>query len=217
MGVVYRAYDEVLQREVALKVVKKGAGLGPTASQNLLQEARASSALAHPNICTIHEVGETDGELYIVMELVDGKSLRAMSADGGLSVESVLRYGVQIASALARAHDKGIVHRDLKAANIVITSDGLVKVLDFGLALRVGGGAFDGSTLETLQESGSAVSGTLQYIAPEVLRGEGADYRGACHLKDAPASRSVRPFCANLPNRSALPCRPVCGPLSNVA
>lgn len=177
MGVVYRAYDEVLQREVAVKVVKKDAGLGPTASQNLLREARASSSLAHPNICTIHEVGETDGELYIVMELVDGKSLRAMSADGGLPMESVLRYGVQISSALARAHDKGIVHRDLKTANIVITSDGLVKVLDFGLAQRVGGGVLDGSTLETLTKSGSAVSGTLQYMAPEVLRGEGADYR----------------------------------------
>ena len=134
MGVVYRAYDEVLHRDVAVKVVKKDARLDSSASQSLLHEARASSSLAHPNICTIHEVGETDGELYIVMELVEGKSLRAMSADAGLPPESVMRYGVQIASALARAHDRGIVHRDLKTANIVVTPDGLVKVLDFGLA-----------------------------------------------------------------------------------
>ncbi len=84
MGVVYRAYDEVLHRDVALKVVKKDAGLDASASQKLLHEARASSALAHPNICTIYEVGETDGELYIAMELVEGKSLREMSADAGL-------------------------------------------------------------------------------------------------------------------------------------
>src|SRR2546425_9120335 len=133
MGVVYRAYDEVLHRDVAVKVVNKDARLDSSASQSLLHEARASSALAHPNICTIYEVGETAGNLYIVMELVEGRSLNAMSRDGGLPAESVLRYGIQIASALARAHDKGIVHRDLKTANIVVTSDGLAKVLDFGL------------------------------------------------------------------------------------
>ncbi len=178
MGVVYRAYDEVLHRDVAVKVVNQDAGLDSSAGQRLLQEARASSSLAHPNICTIHEVSETNGELYIVMELVEGKSLRAMCADMGLPPESVLRYGVQIASALARAHDRGIVHRDLKSANIVITPDGLVKVLDFGLAKQVGGSLFDGTTrsLATIQDV-SSVSGTLPYMAPEILRGEPADYR----------------------------------------
>src|SRR5207249_3187770 len=107
MGVVYRAFDEVLHRDVALKVVKKDAGLDPAASQNLLHEARASSSLAHPNICTIYEVAETDGELYIVMELVEGKTLRALRGDVGIPPESVLRYGTQIAAALSRAHDKG--------------------------------------------------------------------------------------------------------------
>jgi serine/threonine protein kinase len=178
MGTVYRAHDEVLHRDVAVKVVNKSARLDASASQNLLHEARASSALAHPNICTIYEVGETEGNLYIVMELVEGKSLRDMSRDGGLPPESVLRYGIQIASALARAHDKGIVHRDLKTANIVVTPDGLAKVLDFGLARRIGSGVFEGAThsLETMRTS-SSVSGTLLYMAPEVLRGEEADYR----------------------------------------
>ena len=154
MGVVYRAYDEVLHRDVAVKVVNKDARLDSSGSQHLLHEARASSSLSHPNICTIHEVGETDGDLYIVMELVEGKSLRAMSADAGLPPQSVLRYGVQIASALARAHDRGIIHRDLKTANIVVTSEGLVKVLDFGLAKQVGGGIFEGTTRLVRKHSG---------------------------------------------------------------
>src|SRR5258708_34764927 len=153
MGTVYRAHDEVLHRDVAVKVVNKGAGLDASASQNLLHEARASSALAHPNICTIYEVGETEGNLYIVMELVEGKSLRAMSRDGGLPAESVLRYGIQMASALARAHDKGIVNRDLKKAKIVVTSDGLAKVLDFGWVRRVRSEVFEGATrsLDSMQ------------------------------------------------------------------
>jgi serine/threonine protein kinase len=182
MGVVYRAYDEVLQRDVAVKVVKKDARLGSSGSQNLLQEARASSSLAHPNICTIHDVGETEGELYIVMELVEGQSLHEMSRDAGLPPETVIRCGVQIAGALVRAHDRGIIHRDLKTSNIVVTSGGFVKVLDFGLAKQVGvrdrDASFEGPTrtLETMQSS-STFSGTLAYMPPEVLRGEAADYR----------------------------------------
>lgn len=174
MGVVYLGHDEVLHRDVALKVVKQD----PTSSQNLLHEARASSSLSHPNICTIHEVGETNGELYIVMELVEGKSLHTLSEGVGLPAESVLRYGVQIASALVRAHDKGIVHRDLKSANIVVTSEGLVKVLDFGLAKRIESGISQATTWTFgSHKEQSSVSGTLPYMAPEVLRGEGADYR----------------------------------------
>jgi len=179
MGAVYRAYDEVLHRDVAVKVVRKGSQPDSSPNKNLLQEARASSSLAHPNICTIYEVGETEGELYIVMELLAGKTLREMCGATGLPPESVLRYGAQIASALARAHDRGVVHRDLKTANIVVTADGLAKVLDFGLAKRLRGVAFDGPTrsLASLEEV-SSVSGTLPYMAPEVLRGEPADYRG---------------------------------------
>jgi serine/threonine protein kinase len=178
MGVVYRAYDEVLHRDVAVKVVRKGLDVNSPSSRGLLQEARASSSLAHPNICTIHEVGETEGELYIVMELLEGKTLREMAGEIGLPPESVLRYGSQIASALTRAHDRGIIHRDLKAANIVITSDGLAKVLDFGLAKQSLGAFFEGPTKSLASmENVSRVSGTLPYMAPELLRGEDGDYR----------------------------------------
>jgi serine/threonine protein kinase len=178
MGTVYRAYDEVLHRDVAVKVVNKDARLDPSSSQRLLHEARASSSLAHPNICTIHDVGENEGEFYIVMELVEGKSLAAMAEVGGLAPESVLRYGVQIASALARAHDRGIVHRDLKAANILITNEGLVKVLDFGLAKQAGSGIFEGPTRSfATMEDTSSVSGTLPYMAPEILSGNADDHR----------------------------------------
>src|ERR1700751_99141 len=102
MGAVYRAYDEVLHRDVAVKVVRKDSQIDSSSSKNLLQEARASSALAHPNICTIYEVGETEGELFIVMELLEGKTLHEICREMGLPPESVLRYGAQIAGALAR-------------------------------------------------------------------------------------------------------------------
>lgn len=176
MGVVYRAYDEVLHREVAVKVVNQEVCSDLPAGRNLLAEARASSSLSHPNICTIYEVGDEGGDLYIVMELIQGKTLDTMSAGTGLPPEPVLRYGVQIASALARAHDRGIVHRDLKTANIAISDEGLVKVLDFGLARRVGG-ALDGSTRSLTSSQPSSLSGTLAYMAPEVLRGEENDFR----------------------------------------
>ncbi|HET9801687.1 MAG TPA: protein kinase, partial [Candidatus Acidoferrum sp.] len=118
------------------------------------------------------------GELYIVMELVEGKSLRALSGSVGLAAESVFRYGAQIAAALARAHDRGIIHRDLKSANIVVTSTGLVKVLDFGLAKRAGSTLLEGPTQSFAStQDASSISGTLHYMAPEILRGEVADSR----------------------------------------
>src|SRR5205814_2823266 len=114
---------------------------------------------------TIHEVDETNGELYIVMELVEGKSLRSLIGDTGLPIESVLRYGVQIANALGRAHDRGIIHRDLKSSNVVVTSEGLVKVLDFGLAKHVASAIFEGST-RCFQTGlyASTVSGSLRLL-----------------------------------------------------
>ena len=178
MGVVYRARDEFLHRDVALKVLSKGTVSSDSAREYLLHEARSSSALSHPNICTIHEVGELNNELYIVMELVEGKPLSALLAGEGLPVESVLRYGVQIAGALSHSHGRNIIHRDLKSSNIMITSAGLVKVLDFGLAKRSEKDLLDGATqtigpLDTAQ----GLTGTLQYMAPETLRGLETDQR----------------------------------------
>ena len=136
MGVVYRAHDQVLQRDVALKFL--AGTLGQEARQFLLREARAASSLSHPSICTIHEVGEADGEFYIVMELIEGKPLNvSIGSSGGLAYETVMRYGAQIAAALTHAHGRNIVHRDLKSSNVIVTPEGLAKVLDFGLARRL--------------------------------------------------------------------------------
>ena len=138
MGVVYRARDQVLQRDVALKFLAEA--LGQEARQFLLREARAASALSHPNICTVHEVGEADGEFYVVMELVEGKPLSVSIGSGGLPYESVMRYGVQIAGALTHAHGRNIIHRDLKSSNVIVTPEGLVKLLDFRPGAAFGGG-----------------------------------------------------------------------------
>jgi hypothetical protein len=179
MGVVYRAHDEVLERDVAVKLVRKSTPAEKSSGDNLLHEARAASALSHPNICTIHEVGEFAGELYMVMELVDGVTLKTRLGDLGLPIESVLHYGVQIAAALAHAHSRGIVHRDMKSANVIITPEGLVKVLDFGLARRppapVAGDAT--ASIGPDDRGEGEIAGTLAYMAPEVLRGEPANHR----------------------------------------
>jgi hypothetical protein len=176
MGVVYRAHDEVLQRDVALKVVRESTPVEKSSREKLLHEARAASALSHPNICTIHEVGEFGDELYMVMEMVEGETLKALVGDLGLAVESVLRYGVQIAGALAHAHSRGVVHRDMKSANVVVTPQGLVKVLDFGLAWRPTPTAAADATASIAPSAGE-IAGTLFYMAPEVLRGDTADQR----------------------------------------
>ncbi len=178
MGVVYHARDEVLQRDVALKVVGESATAAKLSHEHLLHEARAASALSHPNICTIHEVGEFKGELYMVMELVEGKSLRELIGRDGLAMEIVVRYAVQIAAALAHAHSRNIVHHDLKSANILVTPQGLVKVLDFGLARQLPQVSADAATISMAPvESAGTVMGTLFYMAPEVLRGQMGDHR----------------------------------------
>src|SRR3989449_6721226 len=167
MGVVYRARDEVLHRDVAIKVLAPSAVADKSARDFLLHEARASSALSHPNICTIHEVGEVQGELYIVMELIEGKPLSALIG-GGLSVESVLRYAVQIAGALAHSHGRSIVHRDLKSSNVVVTPEGLVKVLDFGLARRLQKEVFDEAT-QTIDRKSTRLNSSHGYISYAVF------------------------------------------------
>jgi TRAP transporter TAXI family solute receptor len=175
MGEVYKAHDPTLQRTVAIKVLAKQ---DEDASARLLQEARAASALNHPHICTIYEVGEHEGQAFIVMEHVEGQSLSALVPADGLPPESVIRYGTQIADALAHAHERGIVHRDLKSANVVITPEGRAKVLDFGLAARMPQADVEAvtKTQEALPHAGMLV-GTLAYMAPEVLRGEAATAR----------------------------------------
>ncbi len=175
MGAVYQAHDPTLQRTVAIKVLAKQ---DEDASARLLQEARAASALNHPHICTIHEVGEHEGQAFIVMEHVEGKPLSALIPADGLPPESVIRYGTQIADALAHAHERGIVHRDLKSQNVVVTPEGRAKVLDFGLAARMPQADAEAvtKTQDAIPHAGMLV-GTLAYMAPEVLRGEAATAR----------------------------------------
>ena len=177
MGVVYRAFDTQLHRTVAIKVVGRTEdGRLPV---DLLREARMASGLNHSNICTIYQVGEAAGHPYIAMELVEGAPLSAKIPPGqGLDLASTIRYGVQIADALAHAHERGVIHRDLKGANIIVTPQGQAKVLDFGLATNVATAARSDADTSTLTDlSDGLVAGTLLYMAPELLRGEPADAR----------------------------------------
>jgi len=179
MGEVYRASDPGLEREVALKVLPADTLSDDNARARMLREARMAAKLNHPHVCTVHEVGEADGQVYIAMELVEGESLADALAGGALPVEQAVRYGTQIADALAHAHERGVVHRDLKSANVVLTPEGRAKVLDFGLAKQLVGEELAEATTEygaTLTVPGSVV-GTLAYMAPEQLRGQAADAR----------------------------------------
>jgi serine/threonine protein kinase len=177
MGVVYRARDEELNRDVAVKVLAAGM-LEHLGKDHLLREAQTASALNHPNICTIYQVGRVDGGFYLVMELVEGQTLCELARRTKLSTEAVTRYGVQIADALAQAHDRQIIHRDLKGANVVITHDGRVKVLDFGLARRLDRATVDAITRSQASvERDRSIVGTLPYMAPEVLTGETGSYQ----------------------------------------
>src|SRR6516225_1393877 len=172
MGVVYRARDEELNRDVAIKVLAAPM-LDQLGRDHLLREAQIVSALSHPNICTIYQLGRLDDGFYIVMELVEGQPLSEMARATRLSTEAVIRYGVQIADALAHAHDRQIVHRDLKGANVIISHDGRVKVLDFGLARRLNEATIDAMTRSQASiERDRSIVGTLPYMAPEVLSGE---------------------------------------------
>jgi eukaryotic-like serine/threonine-protein kinase len=178
MGEVYRAHDDRLGRDVAVKVLPRDAAGDASASRRLMREARLAAQLNHPHICTIYEVGDADGLAYIAMECVEGRPLTTLIGPRGLAPETVIRCGTQIADALAFAHDRGVIHRDLKCGNVMVNADGHVKVLDFGLARRVveGDHTASGGATRTLTEVG-AIVGTPGYMAPEVLRGGEADAR----------------------------------------
>jgi len=180
MGVVYRAEHLKLRSHVALKCLPDMLAHDPESTERLRREARAAFALNHPNICTIHDIVEHEGKLFIVMELIEGMSLRDRIAAGPLKIGEVLALGKDIASGLAAAHSKGIIHRDVKPANIFITADGRAKILDFGLAkvrpAQVKALAADSVAELSLTLPGATV-GTLAYMSPEQARGEELDAR----------------------------------------
>lgn len=178
MGEVYRAHDPRLGRDVAVKLLPASMGDAPDAIERLKREARAVAALSHPGIVTVHDIGEQDGQVYVVTEVLEGDTLRQRLARGPLPWRDAIDLAAAIARALAAAHGRGIVHRDLKPENVIVTTTGEVKLLDFGVAkhLRPATDASHAGTTLDLTAPGAAV-GTLAYMAPEQLEGRDVDHR----------------------------------------
>ncbi|HKD64812.1 MAG TPA: protein kinase [Candidatus Acidoferrales bacterium] len=182
MGVVFKAQDSRLQRAVALKFLPEELAQSPQALDRFRREARAASALNHPCICTIYDVGEQDGRAFIAMEFIDGETLRSHVHGKPLPLDEVLELGIEIAEALEAAHAEGIIHRDIKPANIFVTKRGRAKVLDFGLAKLVPKGiASTGADSDSDPSDSNSIvgiiSGTPSYMSPEQVRGDGLDPR----------------------------------------
>jgi eukaryotic-like serine/threonine-protein kinase len=179
MGEVYRAKDPRLQRDVAIKVLPEELSLNSERLVRFEQEARSASGLNHPNIITIYDIGRTESFSYISMELVDGKTVREMLASGPLPVRKLLPIAAQVADGLAKAHAAGIVHRDLKPENVMVSKDGFVKILDFGLAKLAALPSQEGSHLPTAAPATEAglVLGTVGYMSPEQAAGQSVDFR----------------------------------------
>jgi non-specific serine/threonine protein kinase len=177
MGEVYRARDTRLHRAVAIKILHKHLSSQAELRQRFQREARASSALSHPHICTVHDVGEIDGEPYLVLEHLEGGTLREALRDGPLPIDQAIRVASEVADGLDAAHRRGIVHRDIKPENVFLTARGEAKIMDFGLAaFLMADPNGDQSTAEMLTAAGAAV-GTLAYMSPEQARGEQLDWR----------------------------------------
>ena len=179
MGVVYRAQDTHLDRSVAIKVLPHEAVADEDRKRRFVQEAKAASALNHPNIVTIHDINQSEGLSFIVMEHIKGRTLKNLIGNSGLGWEQALEYAVQISSALAAAHAAGIIHRDLKPANIMVTDKGMVKVLDFGLAklterIQASESATTATTMSPVTEQG-AIVGTTAYMSPEQAEAKPVD------------------------------------------
>ncbi len=175
MVAVFLAYDMTLHRQVAIKILD-GHTDNATSGARLLREARNAAALSHPNICMVHEVGDDGGTPFVALEYVEGRPLRERIDEGALPLDEAVRFGLQAAEALAYAHDHGVVHRDFKAANVIVTAAGRLKIVDFGLARRATPLVASAATLSSLVPAGVA-AGTPYAMAPEQVRGEATDVR----------------------------------------
>jgi serine/threonine protein kinase len=208
MGEVYRAHDSRLRRDVAIKVLPSAVSGDSERLRRFEQEARAAAALNHPNILTVHEIGRHDGQPYVASELLEGQTLRSILRAGALPLKKTVDYAIQLASGLAAAHDKGIVHRDVKPENLIVTADGRLKILDFGLAKLTESVSSASQETWAVDTVPGVVLGTVGYMSPEQVRGQPVDHRTdifafGCVLYEMLSGR--RPFKGGIRRRRPWP------------